>query len=44
VQRTALLEGLDEIGLTLREVQAIEAYEAKDRERHPWQQAFRHPT
>ncbi|GAB2890031.1 3-isopropylmalate dehydratase small subunit [Paraburkholderia jirisanensis] len=44
VQRTALLEGLDEIGLTLREVQAIEAYEAKDRESHPWQQAFRHPT
>lgn len=42
-QRTALLEGLDEIGLTLREEAAIAAYEARDRERHPWQQTFRHP-
>lgn len=43
-QRTALLEGLDEIGLTLRESAALQAYEAADRLRHPWQQVFRQPA
>jgi 3-isopropylmalate dehydratase small subunit len=43
-QRKALLEGLDEIGLTLLEAPALEAYEASARERRPWQQAFRHPV
>jgi len=43
-QRKMLLEGLDEIGLSLVEIAALEAWEAKDRERHPWQQSFRQPT
>jgi 3-isopropylmalate/(R)-2-methylmalate dehydratase small subunit len=42
--RTALLEGLDEIGLTLRERETIEAYEAADRIRRPWQQSFTKPA
>jgi 3-isopropylmalate/(R)-2-methylmalate dehydratase small subunit len=44
VHRTALLEGLDEIGLTLRERDAIEAYEAADRIERPWQQSFTKPA
>jgi 3-isopropylmalate/(R)-2-methylmalate dehydratase small subunit len=43
-QRKVLLEGLDEIGLSLLEEAALAAYEARDRERHPWQQSFRHPV
>jgi 3-isopropylmalate dehydratase small subunit len=43
-QRTALLEGLDEIGLTLRERAALQAYEVADRLHHPWQQVFRQPA
>ena len=40
VERTALLEGLDEIGMTLREMDAIAAYEADDRSLRPWRQSF----
>jgi 3-isopropylmalate/(R)-2-methylmalate dehydratase small subunit len=43
-QRTALLEGLDEIGLTLRERGAIEAYEAAQRISRPWLQSFTKPA
>jgi 3-isopropylmalate/(R)-2-methylmalate dehydratase small subunit len=39
-ERIALLEGLDEIGLTLLEGSAIATYEQKDRLDHPWQQEF----
>src|SRR4051812_3404568 len=35
-RRTALLEGLDEIGLTLRREEEIAAFQACDRERRPW--------
>ncbi|WP_077530433.1 3-isopropylmalate dehydratase small subunit [Vreelandella utahensis] len=34
--RKALLEGLDEIGLTLERAEAIRAFEASRREREPW--------
>ena len=36
--RTRLLEGLDDIGLTLKHAAAIAAFEARDREERPWQQ------
>ena len=42
--RSALLEGLDEIGMTLLEYQAIDAYEARERVQRPWLQALRKPT
>jgi 3-isopropylmalate/(R)-2-methylmalate dehydratase small subunit len=35
-RRTALIEGLDEIGLTLRRDAEIAAFQARDRERRPW--------
>ena len=36
MRRTALLEGLDEIGLTLQHAEAILAYQAADRVSQPW--------
>ncbi len=36
MRRTALLEGLDEIGLTLQHAEAILAYQAADRVAQPW--------
>ncbi|MCW5772764.1 MAG: 3-isopropylmalate dehydratase small subunit [Rhodospirillaceae bacterium] len=35
-RRTALLEGLDEIGLTLKDAPAIAAFQARDRAKRPW--------
>ncbi len=35
-RRTTLLEGLDEIGLTLRDIAEIDAFKRRDREAHPW--------
>lgn len=35
-RREALLAGLDDIGLTLRDVQAIDAWQAIDRVERPW--------
>ena len=35
-RRTALLEGLDEIGTTLRREDAIAAFQARDRDERPW--------
>ena len=39
-RRTCLLEGLDEIGLSLKEADAIRAFEAQHRQSQPW--LFRH--
>jgi len=36
LRRRALLDGLDEIGLTLQALPRIEAFQARDRERRPW--------
>lgn len=36
LRRDSLLEGLDEIGLTLRHAAAIDAWEAADRAARPW--------
>ena len=36
MRRTALLEGLDEIGLTLQHAAAIASYQATDRAERPW--------
>ncbi len=36
MRRTALLEGLDEIGLTLKHADAIADYQAVDRAARPW--------
>jgi 3-isopropylmalate/(R)-2-methylmalate dehydratase small subunit len=35
-RRTALLEGLDEIGMTLKDADAITAFQARDRDARPW--------
>jgi 3-isopropylmalate/(R)-2-methylmalate dehydratase small subunit len=35
-RRTALLEGLDEIGITLKDAGAIAAFQARDRAARPW--------
>jgi len=35
-RRTALLEGLDEIGMTLKETDTIAAFQARDRQFRPW--------
>jgi 3-isopropylmalate/(R)-2-methylmalate dehydratase small subunit len=35
-RRIALLEGLDEIGLTLKHAADIEAFQARDRNDRPW--------
>jgi 3-isopropylmalate/(R)-2-methylmalate dehydratase small subunit len=37
--RTRLLEGLDDIGLTLKHAAAIAAFEQRARDERPWQQA-----
>jgi 3-isopropylmalate/(R)-2-methylmalate dehydratase small subunit len=37
--RTRLLEGLDDIGLTLKHAAAIAAFEQRARDEHPWQQS-----
>lgn len=36
LRRISLLEGLDPIGLTLKSLPAIEAFEAKRKSNHPW--------
>ena len=36
MRRTAMLEGLDEIGLTLRHAEAIAAFQQTDRAERPW--------
>ena len=36
MRRTALLEGLDDIGLTLRHAEAIAAFQAADQAARPW--------
>ena len=36
IRRTALLEGLDEIGLTMKHEAAIETFQARDRTARPW--------
>ncbi len=36
IRRTAMLEGLDDIGLTLKHADAIAAYQATDRAARPW--------
>ena len=35
-RRTALLEGLDEIGMTLRQSERIDRFQARDRAARPW--------
>ena len=35
-RRECLLDGLDDIGLTMQKVDRIDAYEAKQREQQPW--------
>lgn len=35
-RRAALLEGLDEIGMTLKDADAIAAFQARDRDSRPW--------
>jgi 3-isopropylmalate/(R)-2-methylmalate dehydratase small subunit len=42
--RTALLEGLDEIGMSLRASDAIDAYEARERAERPWLQELKKPS
>jgi 3-isopropylmalate/(R)-2-methylmalate dehydratase small subunit len=37
--RTRLLEGLDDIGLTLKHAAEIAAFEARARDERPWQQS-----
>ena len=36
IRRAAMLEGLDEIGLTMKHVDAIAAFQAQDRTARPW--------
>ena len=36
MRRTAMLAGLDEIGLTLRHADAIAGFQARDRAARPW--------
>ena len=36
IRRDAMLEGLDEIGLTMKHADAIEAYQGRDRGERPW--------
>jgi 3-isopropylmalate/(R)-2-methylmalate dehydratase small subunit len=36
LRRDALLEGLDEVGLTLKQTEAISAYQSRDRAARPW--------
>jgi len=39
-----LLEGLDEIGMSLRASDAIDAYEARERAERPWLQELKKPS
>ena len=39
--KTALLEGLDEIGMTMQQADAISAWEAAQRAERPWRQTLR---
>jgi 3-isopropylmalate/(R)-2-methylmalate dehydratase small subunit len=41
--KTALLEGLDEIGMTLQQDAAIAAWEQEEQARRPWRQSLRAP-
>lgn len=41
--KTALLEGLDEIGMTLQQEAAIAAWEQKEQTQRPWRQSLRAP-
>jgi 3-isopropylmalate/(R)-2-methylmalate dehydratase small subunit len=41
--KTALLEGLDEIGMTLQQDAAIAAWEQKEQVQRPWRQSLRAP-
>jgi 3-isopropylmalate/(R)-2-methylmalate dehydratase small subunit len=41
--KTALLEGLDEIGMTLQQEAAIAAWEQKEQAQRPWRQSLRAP-
>src|ERR1700721_2267046 len=41
--KTALLEGLDEIGMTLQQDAAIAAWEKEEQGRRPWRQSLRAP-
>ena len=41
--KTALLEGLDEIGMTLLHVDALTQWEAAEQKRRPWRQSLRVP-
>ena len=41
--RTALLDGLDEIGMTLQQADAIAAWERTEAVRRPWHQTLRAP-
>ncbi len=43
-ERNALLEGQDEISMTLRAAEAIADYEARERTERPWLQELRRPT
>lgn len=42
--RTALLEGLDEIGMTLLLAGAIDGWEERERAARPWRQSMPHPA
>ncbi len=39
-ERTALLEGLDDIGMSLKYTEAIQAFELRERGAHPWLQSM----
>ena len=41
--KTALLDGLDEIGMTLLHTGALDAWEARERHARPWRQSLRVP-
>ncbi len=43
VEKLALLEGLDDIGMTLREQDAIASWELAEQARRPWRQTLRPP-
>ena len=36
MRREALLHGLDDIGLTLKDDELIRAWQLEERQRHPW--------
>lgn len=41
--KSALLEGLDEIGMTLQQADALDVWEARERDDRPWLQTLRIP-